>query len=189
MCHTCARPLLRARGYRAAGLFGLLSLADLLLTAWLLTRPEQGVYEANPVASELLTRWGWPGVIALKLAAVLLAGGVAVFLSRRRPRAGLGILTFGCAITGAVVLYSGCLAATLEDSDALAPHELLLGEQSELLALKLAPDAGIPRAARPDRGRAERLPGHPVRRDLSPGDHRPGPGPELGAATAVQLPG
>jgi hypothetical protein len=97
-------------------LFGLLSLFDLLLTAWLLTRPEQVVYEANPVASRVLHLWGWPGVIALKLGCVLLACGVGVYLYRRRPRAGFGVFTFGCAITGAVVLYSGCLAAALDNT-------------------------------------------------------------------------
>jgi hypothetical protein len=112
-----------------------LSLTDLLLTAWLLTRPEQVVYEANPVASGVLQLWGWPGVIALKLGSVLLACGVGVFLFRYRPRAGVGLFTFGCAITGAVVVYSGCLAAAL-DNDRAEVQRLL--EEGEVIDLKFA---------------------------------------------------
>jgi hypothetical protein len=124
----------------AAVLFGLLSVTDLLLTGWLLQRPEQSVYEANPLASGVLALWGWPGMVALKLAAVLLACGLGVFLFRRRPRAGLGVFVFGCVITGAVVLWSGCLALALETdpSNACSAEDRLLREETEAIWKKRA---------------------------------------------------
>jgi hypothetical protein len=124
----------------AAVLFGLLSVTDLLLTGWLLQRPEQSVYEANPLASGVLALWGWPGMVALKLAAVLVACGVGVFLYQRRPRAGLGVFVFGCVITGAVVLWSGCLALALEtDPDGLSSSEdRRLREETEAIGRKQA---------------------------------------------------
>jgi hypothetical protein len=100
-------------------LFGVLGTADLVLTAWLLRQHEGGVYEANPVARWLLETCGWPGMILLKLASVLLAGGVCLILWRRRPQLGRRVFAFACGITGIVVGYSGCLAVALEADSSL----------------------------------------------------------------------
>ena len=49
-------------------LFVVLNFADLVLTAWLLSTSEGGVYEANPVARWWLVRHGWLGLAAFKAA-------------------------------------------------------------------------------------------------------------------------
>jgi hypothetical protein len=111
----------RAAVPAACALFAALSCADLLLTAWLLQQHETAVYEANPLARWLLRAVGWPGVVALKLAVVLLASALAVGLCRRHPRLALRVLSCGCGITAAVVLYSGWLALALEGDAGLPP--------------------------------------------------------------------
>jgi hypothetical protein len=136
MRRTSTLPVSGARWGLAPGLFGLLSLADLLLTGWLLQRPEQSVYEANPLASGVLALWGWPGMVALKLAAVLVACGAGLLLFRRRPRAGKGVFVFGCGITGVVVLWSGCLALGLEESDSRLFSAERIRAEAETLELK-----------------------------------------------------
>jgi hypothetical protein len=92
-------------------LFALLSLADLVLTCWLLDGPG-GVYEANPVARWWLDRFGWAGLAGFKAAAVGLVIALALLIARSRPRAAGMVLGLGCAITAAVVLYSASLLRT-----------------------------------------------------------------------------
>jgi hypothetical protein len=94
-------------------LFALLSLADLDLTMWLLGLPG-GVYESNPLAAWCLGCQGWAGLVLLKTATVLVAGVLLVLYCRFRPRAGQRALTLVCAVVAAVVVYSGCLAASLD---------------------------------------------------------------------------
>lgn len=91
-------------------LFALLSLADLLLTWLLLSRPGTAAYEANPVARWWLTQFGWSGLAAFKAATVLAVFAAAAALaSRSHPRAAAGLLWFGCGVVAAVVLYSASL--------------------------------------------------------------------------------
>jgi hypothetical protein len=97
-------------------LFAVLSLADLALTTWLLTRPGGRAYEANPVANWWLTRHGWLGLAGFKVAVVLFVGLLAAFISRFRPRGGRLVLNFGCAAVSLVVLYSACLCGRLPSS-------------------------------------------------------------------------
>ena len=93
--------------------FVLLSLADLTLT-WALIRDGSGsVYESNPVAAWCLHGHGWAGLAVFKSLMVLASGGLSEIISRYRPRTGGRVLVLGCVVTGAVVLYSGYLFATV----------------------------------------------------------------------------
>jgi hypothetical protein len=94
-------------------LFVGLSVADFLLTWWLISSTGGIVYESNPVAGWLLSRYGWPGLAAFKgLAATTVIGSAVTLCLCRRP-SGERVLTFACSATGGVVLYSGLLAAAL----------------------------------------------------------------------------
>jgi len=86
-------------------LFVALSLADLLLTFQLVRGSDGEVREANPIAAAWLDAYGWAGLGAFKALMVLLVAGSCVFISRYRPRAGGGVLTYACLVTGAVVAY------------------------------------------------------------------------------------
>ncbi len=92
--------------------FVLLGIADLGLT-WKLIHDGHGhVYESNPVAGAWLESYGWTGLAVFKALAMLLVGLSAVYVSWYRPRTGRRLLTFGCLVTGAVVVYSGFLLAS-----------------------------------------------------------------------------
>src|SRR5205823_2460235 len=52
-------------------LFLILSVADLLLTWFLVGSGNGPVYEANPAAAWALSRFGWAGLAAVKVASVL----------------------------------------------------------------------------------------------------------------------
>lgn len=97
---------------RAFCAFALLSTADFALTWHLLGRGEAACYEANPVANWWLLRFGWAGLAAFKAATVLVAGLLTIMVARRRPVAAQRLLIFGCAVVGAVVMYSGALASS-----------------------------------------------------------------------------
>jgi hypothetical protein len=110
---TFTRPLPR-RAFTRGGLlilFGLLSLADLVLTCWLLGQPSGQFYEANPVARWWL-RFGPAGLAGYKATMVLLVAGLSTLIARQRPRAAGGVLAFGCSSTAAVVVYSVLLSFT-----------------------------------------------------------------------------
>jgi len=123
---------IRIRGPGKPLLFCLLSLADLALTCWLLGNAQGQAYEANPLARWCLSRHGLPGLACFKLASVLAVLGLAWAISRSRPRAGGGVLTFACAALAAVVLYSAalCLGAN-------ASPERLLAEKARRLDREL----------------------------------------------------
>jgi hypothetical protein len=89
--------------------FVLLSLPDLLLTCWLLSREGSAVYEVNPLAEWWFRRHGWLGLVGFKTAATLSVVGLTAAISRSRPRAAGGVLLFACAVLAVVVLYSGWL--------------------------------------------------------------------------------
>lgn len=94
-------------------LFVLLSLADLLLTWWLLDHSRGQVYERNPIALWWLTHHGWLGMIAFKASVVLLVLGLAAIISRSRPRSGGFVLRFACSALLLVVFYSASLCQTV----------------------------------------------------------------------------
>lgn len=91
---------------RKFGLFVLLSLADLALTWFLLSRGKGEVYEGNPIAHSWLVAYGWGGLIVFKAGIVLVVAGLVFIISRYRPRLGGLVLAFACCTLGAVVIYS-----------------------------------------------------------------------------------
>jgi hypothetical protein len=112
------------------GGFLLLQAADFLFTWLLLSGAARAdVYESNPLARSILDRAGWLGLAAFKLSitAVALTAGLAVL--RRRPAAGLRLLTALCLLMLGVNVYSGTLLAsppgTPEERQALAREKTL----------------------------------------------------------------
>jgi hypothetical protein len=86
-----------------------LSFADLFLTYTLLHKTD-GAYEGNPIANAWLAAYGWAGLAAFKLAAMLLVTAVAVYVSIYRPQIAGRLLGFACCAVAFVVLYSCWLA-------------------------------------------------------------------------------
>lgn len=110
-------------------IFAALSVADLFMT-WTLVHGSDGrVYESNPFAGAWLASYGWVGLTVYKGLAMLLVGFSAVYVSLHRPRTGGRILTFACAATAAVVLYSCYLSYAGSPPDPIQPHELFQAEQ------------------------------------------------------------
>jgi hypothetical protein len=81
------------------------------MTLHLLKASAGQVYESNPVAHWWLIRWGWAGLVAFKLVAVLLVLLAAWVVARYRPRAAANVLSFACGVTALVLGYSGSLLA------------------------------------------------------------------------------
>jgi hypothetical protein len=96
---------------RRIALFVFLSVADLLLTWWLLERSQTGAYESNPLARWCLAELGWGGLTLFKGATVLLVTVLALVVAVWRRRAAQRLLTIGCSVVAAVVLYSCTLLA------------------------------------------------------------------------------
>jgi len=109
MPSNAADQLVPAKGpspLRRLPLFLVLSLGDLALT-WTLLRYRQGlVYEGNPLAAWCMESFGWTGVAALKGGSVVMVGAIAAFLSNRHPPKGRLVLSFGCWVLTAVMIYS-----------------------------------------------------------------------------------
>ena len=105
-------------------LFGVLSVADLLLTLRLVHASGGEVYESNPLASAWLELYGGTGLAIFKGLALLLVVGVVLYISLHRPRAAGKILAFACLATGFVVVYS-CFLVGLFGK---APHEARTAE-------------------------------------------------------------
>src|SRR5262245_27473989 len=91
-------------------LYLLLSLFDLVLTWQLLQYGEGQVYESNPIVNWWLTHYGWLGLTAFKLVAVVVVGGLAAIICLHGPRTGRMVLSFVCAVLLMVVVYSCSLA-------------------------------------------------------------------------------
>jgi hypothetical protein len=108
-------------------LFPVLSGADLFLTWRLLGQGRSAVYESNPVAAWCLGHFGWAGLVWFKLGAVVVVLGACLALSRRRPRAGAGVLSFGCIVLAAVVMYSSYLAGPAHALDDAVRAEEVIG--------------------------------------------------------------
>ncbi|MCI0464218.1 MAG: DUF5658 family protein [Gemmataceae bacterium] len=117
-------------------LFVTLSLTDFLLTWYLLEQRGGRFYESNPVARWFLVQFGWAGLAAFKTAVVLLVVGVALLVSRRRPRTSRRVLTFGCLTTGVVVLYS-CFLLNRASASRFIPDEASILATGRQLDAKL----------------------------------------------------
>lgn len=106
-------PVFRSNRLWLAGLavFVVLSATDFAQTYALIETGGGAVYEANPVAGPWLERYGWAGLAAYKLAAVLVVAGVVVVLAGRSRRAATGVAAAGCAAVLCVTLYSRDLLA------------------------------------------------------------------------------
>jgi hypothetical protein len=85
--------------------YALLTLADYYLTRALVTPGSGVVVEGNPIAAQILTRWGWEGVgyFSLILLAVVLV--CTVLVSWSRPRLGSTLLSFVVLIRAGVVAW------------------------------------------------------------------------------------
>lgn len=115
------------------GLFALLSAADLLLTLHLLNG-RVWAREGNPVANWALDLAGWQGLTAYKAGIASAVGTLAWAIASARPRAGVGVLGFGCAAHGFVVVYS-CLLPSLvrhHDDGSVADAEAALHREGQL---------------------------------------------------------
>jgi hypothetical protein len=92
-------------------LFAVLSVADLGLTWWLLRDGSGEVYEANPIAAQILESAGWLGLACFKGLVVGMVLGLLVFVARSRPRLAHAAVRLGCVLMILVVGYSGALVA------------------------------------------------------------------------------
>src|SRR5438128_1911722 len=86
-----------------------LSFADLFLTYTLLHKTD-GAYEGNPIANAWLAAYGWGGLAAFKVLAMLLVTAVAAYVSFYRPHMAGRLLGFACCAVAFVVIYSCWLA-------------------------------------------------------------------------------
>jgi len=97
--------LARAFWIACAVLYALLSCLDLFLT-WLLVDGVRGAYEANPLAADILGRYGWSGLALFKGGCVAIVLATGALLWRRRPRTARLILGLACSCALGVVSYS-----------------------------------------------------------------------------------
>jgi hypothetical protein len=87
-------------------LFLFLSLIDLFLTWRLLLQSHGQVYESNPIAEWWLSRYGWAGLVAFKMAMAVAVAVLTTAISLARPRTGGRVLAFACTALLLVVAYS-----------------------------------------------------------------------------------
>lgn len=86
--------------------FILINVLDLVLTNILLQR---NAIEANPLANMVFVNYGFVGMIAFKLASVLFVCLAAQIIATKSPSKAKWLLWFGCAVVGAVLIYSARL--------------------------------------------------------------------------------
>ena len=86
-------------------LFVLLSIADLVVTYWLLSY-SPNFYESNPVANWFFRHWNIAGMTFFKFSVVAFVVVISEFVERRRKGFGKFVLIFGCVATAIVVVYS-----------------------------------------------------------------------------------
>ena len=86
-------------------LFLLVSIADLVMTYWLLSI-NPNVYESNPLANWFFANWNIAGMTFFKFGVVALVVVISEFVERRRAGAGKFVLILGSLVTAAVVAYS-----------------------------------------------------------------------------------
>lgn len=86
--------------------FILINVLDLVLTNILLQR---NAIEANPLANMVFVYYGFVGMIAFKLVSVLFVCLAAQIIATKSPSKAKWLLWFGCAVVGAVLIYSARL--------------------------------------------------------------------------------
>lgn len=86
--------------------FILINVLDLVLTNILLQR---NAIEANPLANMVFVYFGFVGMIVFKLASVLFVCVAAQIIATKSLSKARWLLWFGCAVVGAVLVYSGRL--------------------------------------------------------------------------------
>ena len=108
----------------ALAVFVALSATDFVQTYALIYDHGGTVYESNPVAGRWLERYGWRGLAAYKIGAVLVVAGVVVVLAGRNRGAATGVATIGCAALLAVTLYSRDLIANGPRPEVMSEEEV-----------------------------------------------------------------
>lgn len=83
--------------------FILINVLDLVLTNILLQR---NAIEANPLANMVFVHYGFVGMIVFKLASVLFVCLAAQIIATKSVSKAKWLLWFGCAVVGAVLIYS-----------------------------------------------------------------------------------
>lgn len=86
--------------------FILINVLDLVLTNILLQRD---AIEANPLANMVFVHYGFVGMIVFKLVSVLFVCLAAQIIATKSPTKAKWLLWFGCAVVGAVLIYSARL--------------------------------------------------------------------------------
>src|SRR5947209_1176746 len=104
-----------------------LSLLDLVLTWRLVGGTGGAVYEANPVAAAVLSRFGWLGLSLFKAGCVGVALGAIGLVGWLRPGLGSRLLSFACPALLGLVSYSVVLVA-VNNMDSASTASLLREE-------------------------------------------------------------
>ena len=86
--------------------FILINVLDIIFTNALL---RSHAIEANPLANYFLKHWGFPGMIAFKLALVAGVCLVTQLIAVHHLKRAKQVLTIGCGIVGLVVAYSAIM--------------------------------------------------------------------------------
>lgn len=98
-------------------LFLLVSIADLVMTYWLLSY-SPNFYESNPLANWFFKNWNVAGMTFFKFGVVAFVVVISEYVERHRVGAGKFVLIIGTVVTAAVVVYSYHLFRTYQAS----PH-------------------------------------------------------------------
>lgn len=86
--------------------FAGLAAADFATTRALVDARHSAVGEGNAVAAWVLAHYGWAGLAVFKAAMVALVAGIALLVSRQRPRLAPLLLGFACAASALTTAYS-----------------------------------------------------------------------------------
>lgn len=108
----------------ALAVFVALSVTDFAQTYALILDHGGVVYESNPVAGPWLERYGWSGLAAYKVGAVVVVALVVLLLARQNRRAATGVGLVGCAAVLAVTLYSRDLIANGPRPEVMSEEEV-----------------------------------------------------------------
>ncbi len=93
--------------------FAMLSACDFVITYQLLSRGQDRVYEANPLANHWLQKNGWIGLAAFKATLVFGVMLIAIYVYYRRPRFAHDLLAISCGAVCLAVLSGASIAITL----------------------------------------------------------------------------
>lgn len=104
--------------------FGLVSLADLVLTIHLVTHPSECYYESNPIASWILYTWGICGLGLYKIGLVTFFFSIVSIIALMRKDVAYRVISSASIITSCVVLYSLLLyLGTAQENELIAAVE------------------------------------------------------------------